>query len=165
MMHFHSASYDIPSLITAIEAAVAANMWAHTRSDTGIKEYVLTPLNGLGNSVLQSTGLPTKWKGTQALADTVPQVCPLVKLTTDLRGRHYRGRVYLPWPQESVCNSSILTATERTAMQTAWSAFVSSLAAASKWMQVASYSTATSRDVETAFVEQLLATQRRRQPR
>jgi hypothetical protein len=164
-MHFHSASFDVPSLITAIEANVQANMWAQTRSDTGIIEYVLTPLDGFGASTLHSTGLPAKWKGTQALGDTIPQVAALVKLSTVLRGRNWRGRVYLPFPSEDVCNSSILTPTPRAAMQTAWDAFRTGMSAASKQWLVASYKLAGSADVTASFVEQLLGTQRRRQPR
>lgn len=164
-MHFTAASYDTAGLSAALDTNAAANMWAHTRNDTGVQEYVLTPLDGSGLSVLTSTGLPAKWKGTQALADTVPQAAPIIKLTTAKRGRRFRGRIYLPFPQETALNSSLLDQTIRTAMQTAWNTWRTAMSSAGFPLVVASYANANKENVTATFVEQLLATQRRRQPR
>jgi hypothetical protein len=165
VMHFSSDSYDIPSLITAIDANVTAAMWQQTNTDSHIAEYTLTPLDGSSASVVHATGSPAKFSGPQSGGDLLPQVAVLVKLNTASRGRRARGRAYLPWCQEGVVANGIYNATARAAQQTAWNSFRSAMASASKPLQVASYANPSAEDCTAATVESLTATQRLRQPR
>lgn len=165
VMHFLYASPDAATLFSKISANVTATMWAATRSDTLIESVTLTPLDGAGASTEHATS-GAKWAG-QATggSDVVPQACPLVSLRTGVRGRSYRGRVYLPWPSEGSIASGSLGSSQQTTMQSAWTAFVTAMDATSAPLVVASYKNASQALVTTATVEQLLATQRRRQPR
>lgn len=165
VMHFHSTDEDLASLITALDANVTANMWGHTRNDTGIVKYTLTPLDGLSGSVEHATS-GTKWFGTLTGGiDIVPQASALIKLTTALRGRRFRGRVFLPWPAEVAVTSGTLNSSNQSTMQSAWNTFRSAMAAAGKDLLVASYKEPAGVNVTATTVESLLATQRRRQPR
>jgi hypothetical protein len=164
-MHFRSASYDIPSLITAIDANVTAAMWQQTNTASAIDSYTLTPLDGSSASVSHSTGSPAKFSGPQSGGDLVPQASVLVKLTTANRGRSARGRVFLPWPQEGVIANGAYNSTARSTQQTAWNTFLTAMTTANKNVEVASYKLAQNYAVTAALVEANAATQRLRQPR
>lgn len=165
VMHFFSSSWDIPSLITALDASVTATMWAHTRTDTGIVSYTVTPLDGTSASAVHATS-GTKWFGqVTAGTDIVPQAAVLASHRTGVRGRSFRGRTYLPWPAESVCQSGSLVSGTLSTQQSAWDAFLAAMETASHELVVASYKLSNQAIVATTTIENLLATQRRRQPR
>jgi hypothetical protein len=164
-MHFHSAIYDIPSLITALDANVTAAMWQQTNTDSHVAAYTLTPLDGNSASVEHSTGSPAKWAGPQSGGDLLPQVAVVAKHVTASRGRSYRGRTFLPWCQEGVVSFGAYNATARSAQQSAWNAFLAAMSAASKPLQVASYKHATASNVTGTTIEANCATQRLRQQR
>jgi len=165
VMHFLSTGYNITSLDTAIQANVTAAMWGHTNNTTFCDQLTYTPLDGASASVIVTNSSVAKWKGPISTNNAVPQVAALLKLLTGTRGRTGRGRVYLPFADESVIDVGRLAGGTVSSMQSAWDTFRAAMTSASHAMVVASYVTPAARSTTAATVESLLATQRRRQPR
>lgn len=165
VIHFHAPGKTAAQVYTAIDANVAANMWAHTQNTQHVATVTVTPLDGTSVSIVNATGNPAKWGGTKTADTIIPQVCALVKITTGFRGRAYRGRIFLPWVTEGAAVGGYLTAADQTAMQTAWNTFRTAMDAAGVHLCVASYKYALASDAVTSIVELPLGTQRRRQPR
>jgi len=164
VMHFHAPSSSPAAIESALNAHVSANMWAHTHVNEGINEVIITPLDGGGISTTILTGFTSAWRGTQSTSGFLPQVCALIKHTTSLRGRSYRGRTFLPYPVEGVVDSGVLDPTTEAAMTTAWRSFLSGMIGAGVEPHVASYKHSSSTLIIDSVAEPYTATQRRRQP-
>ena len=164
-MHFDDTGGTAASLITAIEANVTANMWKSLTVESSVEELIVTQLDGSSASITHPTSGGSKWAGATASGTSSPQVATLVKLTTAERGRSKRGRVFLPFTAEGAQSDGVLEAAVKTAAQTAWTAFLGDMLADSFPLVVASYKLAEATIVSDATVENLLATQRLRQPR
>jgi hypothetical protein len=103
----------------------------------------------------------------------VPQVAFLIKISTGLRGRNRRGRVYIPLAGENNILSGTLLTSPQTILSNAWDGWRVALAAQSPIayaVGVASYDRAHG-GAGAAFTpatllacENYTATQRRRQP-
>jgi hypothetical protein len=165
VMHFSVLTYNISALMTSLEASVTTQMWSHTPSTSKITSIKFTPLDGSAASVDIATSGGSKWSGNGTPGTTVPQVSAIVKLLTAQRGRSHRGRIFLPWVGEGDMNAGILSTTEVTALQSAWTAFIAAMSTSVKPMVVASYTLSTASVVTSVLAETQLATQRRRQPR
>lgn len=165
MMHFAAPTGTLGALITALEANVTANMWAHTGTDVRIDQLTVTPLDGSGASIVHTVASASKWKGPETPGQTIPQASVIVKLNTDFRGRSYRGRVFLPWPLEAKCDSGRYDSAQAATQNTAWDTFIAAMGTASHELGVASYKHASFALVTSHDVETYLGTQRRRQPR
>ena len=165
VMHFHSVGYAMSTFWTALDANVTALMWGHTGTNSQIDQVTIIPLDGGGAGLIQATGGPAKWRGTDSSNVPIPQASAIVKLTTGTRGRSNRGRVYLPWVNEDIAAAGQLDATRRSAMNGAWATFRSAMLAAGFPLVVASYKHSTALNVLATDVEAYLGTQRRRQPR
>jgi len=122
------------------------------------------------------TGSPAKWTGVPT-GEFIPNCCGLIKITTALRGRRHRGRVYLPFlPEGSLDDGALFTSAPATTT-TAWMGFVNALAALSTpWtFGVATYGRPTPANPAgwtpaftpaiNVLCETMAATQRRRQSR
>jgi hypothetical protein len=165
VMHFESIGYNLASLVTSLEARVTAAMWQHAGTDTGISELTLTPLDGSSGSLVQPTTFTAKWKGPQTPGDVVPQAAIIQKLVTSLRGRSFRGRVYLPFPVESAIVNGTYGSAARAAQDTAWGNFIAGMSTDGHSLVVASYKLAAASLVIGHLTESYCGTQRRRQPR
>jgi hypothetical protein len=147
-------------------------MWASTLSAWVIQTVNIIPLDGVSSTTSYSTGGASKWGGT-GTGGFAPQVATLVKIQTGLRGRNRRGRVYLPATSDTVNQNGSIASATNTTMQTAWSAFLTSLGTATPYafeLGVASYDRAHGgagahfQPAVNCVVEALTASQRRRQP-
>lgn len=165
MIHVRKASVTGSEIATVLDDSVVANMWNPGDTHSHVNNIVVTPLNGSSNSFTFPTGEPSKWTGGQTTQSIAPQVCALVKLTTDVRGRSYRGRVYVPWVSEASTTNGFLDSDTVTAMQTAWETFQANLATNDTELVVASYLHSTAQEVTALLVESFTATQRKRQKR
>jgi hypothetical protein len=165
VMHFRAPGGSAASVWTALDANVTAAMWGPSTVDDQVTTATITPLDGTSNSVVHNIATVARWSGAQTTGDIIPQVAALVKLTTAFRGRSHRGRLFIPFPAETKVSLGTLDGTVRTTANTAWSTFVTNMAAAGVHLCVASYKYASSSDVTGAVMENLLATQRRRQLR
>jgi hypothetical protein len=183
VMHFHGASVDPTGLNTAINAAVTTAMWGGLGTDSSVVQLTITPLDGTSaTQIFTQSG--SKWAGANGPGDYVPAVAGVISLRTAKRGPRYRGRIYIPFLQESVISGGRISAS-LTAAQAAWDAFRAAMNTASWPMHIATYGhslhrtktpgggyvltpvtwTADSTVVTAAVYEAALGTQRRRQTR
>lgn len=183
VMHFHGASSDPDGCKAAIDANVTSGMWPGVPTTCSVYQLAITPLDGSSATRLYPvTG--AKWAGTATASGISPASAVVVSLKTAKRGRRYRGRVYLPFIDESAIAGGSLSVTP-TAAQTAWDTFRSAMATSLWPLHIASYGrsfhksggkgapitltpvswSAFSEPVTSCGVEQVLGTQRRRQSR
>jgi hypothetical protein len=165
VMHFYKAGGTAAALWTALDAHSSANMRACMENSTGVDFVDITPLDGGTVTETHATGAASKWYGTQSSSQITPQVAAIVKLKTDVRGRSYRGRAFLPWVVESAMNQGVLDSTIKSSMQSAWNTWLSAMQGDNYYPVVASYKLATKSDITSIEIENYLGTQRRRQPR
>lgn len=162
VMHFRSTTLDSGTLYTALNANVVSAMWDWVANGISVDSVDITPLDGSTATTSFVTGGPAKWTG-QGAGTGLPQVAGIVKLTTPLRGRSYRGRVYLPWVGEGEVNLNNLIDTA--AVQSAWEGFMNDMSTDGADLVVASYLHSTAEAVDTITAESTTATQRRRNKR
>lgn len=165
VMHFHAVGTTPAGLAAIIDAHVAVGMWQFTVGSASVQTLEVTKLDGTSATYTFPTGSPAKWTGGQGVGDFIPQVAGLVKLNTTLRGRSFRGRVFLPFVAEAAQVSGTLTAGNVTTAQAAWNNFLTAMSVATADLTVASYHLSTDTLVLNALVESQTATQRRRQRR
>ena len=165
VMHFEAVGADIDDVWTSLDGHVTGAMWGQAKNTTVIDTVTITDLGASLASVVKTTGGAAKWKGTSGTGTPVPQVAVILKLLTAGRGRSFRGRNFLPWPVEDAITAGTYDSGYRTPQQTAWNNFLTAMGADNVNPVVASYKLASSELVTTYQVEQLLGTQRKRQPR
>lgn len=174
VMHFRLAG-NAGDLIAALIAETESNQWAPCVPGAFVNNLLVTPLDGTSATVDSGViGAPSTppWAGGSG-GEFVPAASAIVKLSTGVRGRDNRGRVYLPFISEAAMADGQVSAGTLAAMVTAWSDFLIDLAAhtPSVEMVVASYDRAHAgagahaTAVITAAPERVLGTQRRRQSR
>jgi hypothetical protein len=164
VMHFLRSSTTAAVIASTLDSNVTAAMWGSVWPTATVNHIAVTPLDGSSATYTLNTS-GAKWTGSAAAGDPTIAVAAIVKLTTSLRGRSNRGRLYLPGTCESVQNGGTLVAGTVTSMQTAWNNFLTAMVAAGQQPVVASYLHATQHPVAAFTVETFLATQRRRQGR
>lgn len=133
-------------------------------NSSSIDTLFVTPLDGVTASTSYPTGSSGKWVGTQS-GDMVPATAAVIKLTTTLRGRSHRGRVFLPFITETAQTNGKLLTGITGVLQTAWGNFLVALGISGIEWVVASYKLSTAQVVNNVLAEQALGTQRRRQTR
>lgn len=165
VMHFRGSSLTTATLVTAFDAHVTANMWCIETTDSKILEIDFTPLDGSSATFPYTPTPGSKYAGVQSAEEFVPQVAGILKLSTALRGRSYRGRLFLPWVAEGSQQSGILYEANRATAEAAWQAFLVAMAGDGADLVVASYKLATAADVVAIQLETHIGTQRRRNTR
>jgi hypothetical protein len=110
------------------------------------------------------TGGAPPWQG-GASGDYTPALSAIVKLSTLLRGRSHRGRIYTPLVSEAAATGGFINVATVAVMGAAWATTLTNLNADGWPLQVASYKLATATSVQSTFVESAAGTQRRRQGR
>lgn len=175
VMHIGTATSGVfpPAVMALLDAHVTAAMWGTVGGQWSVGDVAITALDGTSSTHHFIPASPSHWEGGTG-GDVVPGVASIVKLTTGVRGRANRGRLFLPSPAESqMANGRLTDGTEVTA-GVAWNAFQAALVADATTpaaLDVASYDRrhsgagAHGTGVQTIIVEQVLATQRRRQTR
>ena len=102
VMHFRAPASTSADVWTALDAHTTSAMFGETGDYCVVNEVDITPLDGSSLTSLNPTGGASNWAGPASAVDPVPQVAALLKITTNVRGRSYRGRLYLPWCREDV---------------------------------------------------------------
>lgn len=82
---------------------------------------------GASSFVAQSVGVAVVGSGAPTQA---PQVCVVASLRTNLAGRSYRGRIYVPYRSGNVASTGVVNATGQTAVANYTQAVVSAVASA-----------------------------------
>ena len=164
VMHVRRAASSASAVAAALDAWATAGLWGFEPTGTAVNNLVITPLDGTSASyTLPVTG--AKWSGSAGVSEFFPAAAVVVKLTTLLRGRSQRGRLFLPWVAESKQTNGGLDVATQGTTQTAWNTFLGALISAGFPPVVASYLHSSATDVVAMTVETLEGTQRRRQSR
>lgn len=136
----------------------AAMYGAQTISMSG-DLFTITPLDGSTASVDVAASGVIGTSGGQ----TIPNMAAVIKLKTGLRGREYRGRVYLPGVSESLSDNGLLSGNALPAnLGPAWAQFLTDMAVDDWQWVVASYKLAVATPVTSVTSEKYAGTQRRR---
>lgn len=169
VIHIHDESGTVTDsqLRTQLDAAAGANMWSSASLNATVQDLAITKLDGVTGTTHGVPATPSKWTGGNA-DPFQPQVAVVVKLTTGLRGRSHRGRVFVPFTVSAAVTDGNVNPTTAGNMGTAWSAFNTTLLAGANNLDlvVASYKLATAQSVLNPIgVELVGGTQRRRNGR
>lgn len=163
VMHFGSSSLNSTTLGNLIDTNATAHMWDATTGDFAVNKLQITPLDGSTATTERAT-TGAKWAGAGGALDFIPAAAQVISFRSTLRGRSFRGRIYLPGVCESLQSAGTLNFSLAT-QQSAWNTFMAAIVAGGAQLVVASYLHATAQAVATATPEAPLATQRRRQGR
>lgn len=164
VMHFNKSASNANAVVAAIDAAPNGDMFESIPNTAAALTCDVTPLDG-------STGTTShtlvNYHGSGASGEISPATAVEIKLTTGLRGRSYRGRVFLPLTREGAIANGFVVSGVLSAGNGAdgWQDWVDDLAAASCNLVVASYKLAVDNAVVTAVMQSAVRTQRRRQAR
>jgi hypothetical protein len=164
VMHFLNEAGTTGGLHAALLANFTANMWHAIGSSSAITRIDILPLDGISATSSTTEAVAANLHGS-ATGDILTSDTILVKLTTGLRGRDKRGRVFLPFPGEVNTVNGALAGGEVTTMNTAWATWRSAMLSSGYELVVASYRYAAATPVGSTNVEAALGTQRRRQSR
>jgi hypothetical protein len=167
VLHVRSPANTVTQVAFDFRDATHVNMWVTIPDSFAVANIKVDALDGTGaQAVLNTLGTPGLQGGTGS-NEYSPAVAALVSLRTDLSGRTHRGRVYVGPTSEEAQAQGHLTVPTQATLQTAWDAFINELTTKTipQHLCIASYTTATSRDVTQAIVRFGLGTQRRRQSR
>ena len=164
-MHFRKGGGSSAALWTALTAHITAACFTMQPNYAHVTEVDITPLDGTGLTVPNSTGNVAKWSGAGGSGEMIPAAANIIKLLTAKRGRHYRGRIFLPWVLEGQQANGTLIGAQVTACSNAWAAFLAAMIGDGYAPVIASYTLATADDVVAMTCEAPLATVRRRQRR
>lgn len=168
VMHFHVAGGTTPSaLIAHLDTAASVSMWNSTIAAATVLDLQVTPLDGTTATQTFAPPTPGHWQGGGGGTEWSPATAAVIKMITAVRGRSYRGRLFLPFTAENEMVNGFVRSLILPGMQTAWTNFVTSLNALTPAVSltVASYKLSVATNVLLAGPEPTLATQRRRQTR
>lgn len=163
-----AASATTDAVMELLDDTVTSNMWPSVATGCHVNDVAITPLDGLTATHHYSPGTPGNWTGGAGSSEYEPQIAVCVKLTTEKRGRSFRGRLYLPFTAESVVSKGTVDGTIAGDITTAWTTFVAALESdptTSSSLCIASYKLAEATAVTSVLGEAEAATQRRRQGR
>jgi hypothetical protein len=164
VMHFRQDAVDQDGLAGAIIANWQADQLSSLSASAELDSFEITPLDGTSATRNYLTDGADHWSG-NAGSEWVPQVAVIIKMETALRGRSYRGRIYLPFTGESKIDGGTLDGTFVTAMSAGWNDFNAAMLTDSVVPVVASYKHATAEGIVGFICESQTATQRRRMSR
>jgi hypothetical protein len=166
VMHFRddTSTSTAHDLAAVINASFGSSCFNHLSTDQTSNLLKITPLDGTTSTT--DHNIPSGEFHGDTSGPYTPALAQVIKLTTGLRGREHRGRVFLGPVAEAAANDGVINSgTGLTNQQTAWESAEAGLIAAGFHLVVASYKLASAADVTAVSVEQLCATQRRRQSR
>jgi hypothetical protein len=164
VMHFRQDAVDQDGLAGAIIANWQSDQLSSLSTSAELDSFEITPLDGTSATRSYLTDGADHWSG-NAGSEWVPQVAVIVKLESALRGRSFRGRLFLPFTGESKIDGGTLDPTFVTAMTTGWNDFNAAMLVDSVVPVIASYKHASAEAIVGMIVEGQTATQRRRMSR
>jgi len=169
-LHFAAATSGstLAELATVLNANLTSDMWGLMSNADTCTDVLLTDLRSGGGQSNLHLGTPIVGEGS---GHYLPNSCGLIKLTTDTRGRSYRGRVYIPDLAESFTVNGLITPGNQASTSAAWVLFANALVSDGKWALAVCtrYENNVRRNpgrvtqVTNAACESRVATQRRRQ--
>lgn len=164
VMHVVAPGKTQDQIYAAFDTNMHSSLWENVSSDSGVETVDITPLDGSTATLEYVTGLTSKWMGNASVGAMIA-VAQVVKFRTGIRGRSYRGHIYLPFTSEAQYAVGEFNNTDTNSCQAAWRTFASNIEAAGVTPVVASYKLSTAAIITAIDVETPAATQRRRQSR
>jgi len=162
-----AAIADFPALVTELNRLYGGatygggglNLLNNTNSSTAVDRYVFTILNGTAASV----PLAATAAGSGAVAAVPAEVAAVITLRTGLRGRSFRGRIYLPaFTTAAFTSTGQISSGVVTALPIQCSGFNTALVALTYTWVVASYLHATAQPITSWTMDNAPDVQRRR---
>lgn len=163
VLHFQNNDDPTPlELATILNAHVTSNMWALLSNTFGGFSLDIIPLDGTSATV-HTTPASAAWQG-GASGTRIPEACFGLTLTTDLRGRRNRGRIFIGPVTETQFADGQLSTSPVNDSTSAWTTFANDLVAdaSSTALVVASYRGAVAHQVTNIQGHYSARTQRRR---
>src|SRR4029453_6133536 len=137
-IHIMSTAPTAAGIMDILNTNVTAAMWSQATVDARIESVRITELDNESNA-LETTTTGPQWAGVAASGEYVLAPAVVLTLRTDKRGKQNNGRIYLPFPAESVVGNHQITTPTQTALQAAWDAFKAALPTSGSSLQVTSY--------------------------
>lgn len=165
VVHILKALSSPSAVAAALDANANGNMWGYVSPAYVMQRIDVTELDGASASYsLLTSGF--KWTG-QGAGDAIPAAACVLTLRTAFRGRTHRGRLFLGPISEGGQTAGILTGgVFLTNVQNAWDSWLAAMVAAGFQPVVASYKFPAGQvPITSILVNQVVATQRRRQSR
>jgi hypothetical protein len=162
VIHILAPGKTSSQVATALDTDIDPNMFLSVQVNAEAPTVSLTKLDGASATI----DFPlTNWVGTAA-GDWVPDVSALLTLETGVRGRSFRGRIYLPFTAENRVTDGLWTdPTNYPAQAAAWAEWMVDMSATGFDLVVASYKLAEATVIGAIVGHDAFATQRRRQGR
>jgi hypothetical protein len=163
VLHFQQATGDETDLWDEIRSNLTDNMFKPIANLAAIESAAITKLDGSSATVTITD--PSPQTGGTVSTELILNCGPVVSLHTALRGRSYRGRVFVPGIAESKYTNGVISNTELGNMVTGWNDFITAQVGALRPLVVASYLNETAEIVSSISINEVCGTQRRRQSR
>lgn len=161
VMHISAPGATASGVRDALEAHVTSGMWSTVATGASVKKLEVTPLDGASGGIEYVTSGGAKWTGNGG-ADYSPGVAAIIKLSTGLRGRSNRGRLFLPFTTEQDILGGLIDDSIVVAVSSAWDTFANALVADDMALGVASYKNSNWHQAVAIALEKIVATQKRR---
>jgi hypothetical protein len=159
VVHLRSLDGDFDANLIGLAWAAndSGNMYNTVDNDASITQFEVTPLDGSTASSVAVSGIP----GTGA-GEALPSLSSVLSLHTAVRGRSFRGRIFLPFlPEGRIADGRIPNA-DRNLVVNAWNVFLGALNGANLELVVASYKEEVATPVESISMQAVPGVQRRR---
>lgn len=163
VMHIRGAGKSAAEVGAELNAAATQTMFAPMVTTAGANTATITPLDGSSATLEYELDLPPFIGTTDG--DFLPACAVIFTLYTALRGRSYRGRLFLPFVGEAAVDDGALVTPSASDLVDPWATFVTTLIGDGFALVVASYKLALATDVTHVVPQNFLGTQRRRQTR
>lgn len=162
VIHLRLSAGNASQVMLGLNDAMSENLWAPVTSNARIDTVSITPLDGsTPTETFTTSGAP--WGGGTS-GSWSPATAGIVSLATSLRGRSYRGRIYMPFIADTANDDGVMASGSLAIARDAWPLFQAALTGGVEHV-VASYKHATAQLVTIYTVKAGLGTVRRRQTR
>lgn len=163
VIHIQQDGGSSDSVFAGLNDAQSTHMFESASSSTGVYSVSITPLDG--SSVTSDYIAPsTDWNGNTG-GNWSPAVAVTIKMLTAIRGRSFRGRLYLPFTADSAQENGSIGGSMAGTMANAWADWLAALADETLVPVVASYKLAVATPIVSILPQLGCSTQRRRQRR
>lgn len=167
VLHFRGTGGDSDDLSVAIFANATLEMWSSVATAAAITSLSILPLDGTSPTTVYPVAPAdaAKFTGNGGSEWNGGQVAGLVRLQTGVRGPANRGRIYLPFNSEANCTSGIIAPVVVDAATSAWATFMNDMIGDGFALGVASYKHSNWHQALNVFLDDNVATQKRRNKR
>lgn len=124
-----TSSATSASVGEALDDAATTTMFGLQIPTASVTLIEITPLDGVSATLPYTPTIPANWTGSSSSTAFSPQTAEVIKLTTAVRGRANRGRIFLPFVDNNQNQDGHLTVGHVPSVTAAWQAFDAALLA------------------------------------